>query len=83
MKLEWVPLPNHVGSEIRGLDPQKIGREEADALRDAFLRNSVLLFRDAQLTPESHLEVTRILAEPEIHPMAPTRARPPPARPTA
>jgi len=78
MEFELVPLPNHVGSEIRGLDPREIGGAEEDALREAFLGNSVLLLRDAQLTPESHLALTRILGEPEIHPMAPTRPGQPP-----
>ncbi len=78
MKFELVPLPNHVGSEIRGLDPREIGGADEDALREAFLGNSVLLLRDAQLTPESHLALTRILGEPEIHPMAPTRPGQPP-----
>lgn len=78
MEFELVPLPNHVGSEIRGLDPREIGGAEEDALREAFLANSVLLLRDAQLTPESHLAITRILGEPEIHPMAPTRPGQPP-----
>lgn len=78
MELEFVPLPNGVGSEIRGLDPREIGEAEETALREAFLRNSVLLLRDAQLTPESHIALTRILGEPEIHPMAPTRPGQPP-----
>ena len=74
MKLEFVALPNHVGSEIRGLDPREIRGVEEVAFREAFLHNSVLLLRDAQLTPDSHLALTRILGDPEIHPMA--KARP-------
>lgn len=78
MKLEFVALPNHVGSEIRGLDPRGIGGAGEAALREAFLYNSVLILRDLQLTPESHLALTRILGEPEIHPMAPARPGHPP-----
>jgi len=38
----------------------------------------VLLLRDAQLTPESHVALTRILGEPEIHPMVKPRPGLPP-----
>jgi taurine dioxygenase len=73
IKLELVPLPNDVGSEIRGLDPDGIGPPEEAWLRDAFLQNSVLVLRGARLTPEAHIAMTRVLGKPEIHPM--TRAR--------
>lgn len=78
MELEFVPLPKHVGSDIRGLAPQDVGEAEEALLREAFLRNSVLLVRDAKLTPEAHIALTRIFGEPEIHPMAPARPGQPP-----
>ena len=37
------------------------------------MENSVLVFRDARLTPESHVALTRVLGEPEIHPMVVAR----------
>ena len=73
MALEFVPLPNRVGAEIRGLDPRRIGSEDEAALREAFLGHSVLLLRGVPLTPESHVAITRAFGEPEIHPMVLTR----------
>jgi taurine dioxygenase len=73
MSLELVSLPNRVGVELRGLDPERIDPADEEALREAFLSHSVLLLRGARLSRESHVALTRALGEPEIHPMVTAR----------
>lgn len=71
--MRWTPLPNSVGLEIRDLDVEHVSVEDSAALRRAFFDHSVLVIREADLTPASHLALARCLGEPEIYPVASAR----------
>lgn len=69
MALEFRPLPKAIGAQVLGLDPHNMSAEDITRFRDAFNRNSVLLIRDLPLDPAAHIELTRALGEPDIHPI--------------
>lgn len=70
MTLSLVSLPGSVAYEIRGIDPARLTASDREALRDAFLRHSVLVLRRVPLTPDSQLAMAEALGEPEIHPIS-------------
>jgi taurine dioxygenase len=47
------------GAEVRGIQLAKLGEDELEALRAAFVRYGVLFFRDQDLSPEDHLRFAR------------------------
>lgn len=62
---EIVPLTEHIGAEIRGIDLRKpVDAETKKALHQAWLDHIVLIFRDQHLTQEQHMEATKIFGEP-------------------
>jgi alpha-ketoglutarate-dependent taurine dioxygenase len=65
--LEIVPSGAAVGAEVRGVDlSQPVPDDVADALRDAWSKHLVLLFRDQEMTPEQYLEAARIFGKPQV-----------------
>ena len=48
------PFPAPAGAEVVGLKVDQIGAAEYAEIRQAFLAHGFLVFRDQQLTPESH-----------------------------
>lgn len=70
MALEHRSLPKAVGIQILGIDPLNLSNEEAAELRQAFNTHSVLLLRGIHLSPRAHVELTHVLGEPDIHPIA-------------
>jgi taurine dioxygenase len=63
--LEVVPTGRPVGAEMRGVDlSQPVPAELAAALREAWLRHIVLLFRDQYLDARRYLDAARIFGEP-------------------
>jgi taurine dioxygenase len=57
--LEVIPLTNHIGAEMRGLDMTKpLSDEDIEAINEAFLKHLVIVFRDQKLSQEDLLRVT-------------------------
>jgi alpha-ketoglutarate-dependent taurine dioxygenase len=65
--LEIVPSCAAVGAEVRGVDlSQPVPDDVAEALRNAWSKHLVLLFRDQEMTPEQYLEAARIFGKPQV-----------------
>ena len=63
------PLTPAIGAEISGLDvAQPIPEPTLARLRAVFLERKALVFRDQQLTPESHLAFARQFGEVDKYP---------------
>src|SRR5262249_5859869 len=61
---QFVPLTQHIGCEVRGIDLREpVASEAAAAIYRAFLDHAVLLFRDQQLAQEDLVRVTGIFGE--------------------
>ena len=59
MPLDVVPLSKALGAEVRGVDlRQPLERSAVDAIRDAWQKHIVLLFRDQDLSPEAQIAFT-------------------------
>jgi taurine dioxygenase len=66
--IQIVPLTPAIGAEIRGLDlALPIDEATFDAVRDAFHRHLVLLFRGQSLDAAQHIAFSRRFGELEIH----------------
>lgn len=62
--MEFRPLSHALGAEVLGLDISKpIGDREFDEVHRAFLRYSILLFRDQHVTREQHIAFSRRFGE--------------------
>jgi taurine dioxygenase len=65
---EVVPLSEHLGAEIRGLDISRpLSPSVAEALKRAFYEHAVLVFRGQTLVPEQHLAFGRVFGNTEPH----------------
>ncbi len=63
------PASPVLGAEIVGLDlAAGVDDETAELLREDFWRHKVLVFRNANLSPDAHVEAVRIFDEPYDHP---------------
>ncbi len=64
------PIGPAIGAEIRGVDlaTQMDDPDVLDAIRDAFLRHHVLVFRDQHLDREQHKAFGRHFGELHVHP---------------
>jgi taurine dioxygenase len=72
MTIEISSMPGAVGAlvdEGDALQLQDLSPADAEALRNAFASHSVTLIRGASLDPQSHLALTRVLGDPDIHPV--------------
>jgi taurine dioxygenase len=69
MPLRFSPLSPALGVEVHELDPKAISTPERAQLRQAYREHGVMLARGLDLTPEQHVELTRIFGEPDIHPI--------------
>jgi taurine dioxygenase len=66
--LDGVPLTPSIGMEIRGVDLSRPQSEASrEAINDALVNHSILLFRDQDLTPEQHIDFSRRFGELEVH----------------
>lgn len=62
------PVSLAVGAQVREVDlSQDLPPDTWDAIRDAFHRHSVLIFRDQELTVEDLARFVRAFGEPVIH----------------
>lgn len=65
--LEIVPSGAAVGAEVRGIDlSQPVPDDVAAALRDAWAKHLVLLFRDQEMTPDQYLAAAQIFGKPQV-----------------
>ena len=53
--MEWCPLADRVGAEVRGVDLATVDGAELDALKDLVWDKGVAVLRDQSLTPEDHI----------------------------
>jgi len=61
---QFVPLTQHIGCEVRGIDLREpVALESAAAIYRAFLDHAVLVFRGQALTQEDLIRVTGIFGE--------------------
>ena len=66
-KLQIVPSGAAVGAEVRGIDlSQPIPEDVAQALRDAWSKHLVLLFRDQEMTSEQYLKAASVFGKPQV-----------------
>lgn len=71
--LHLAPITVHLGSEVSGVDLNDLDTDLADAIYRALLDRGVLVFRDQQITSETHVALGRSfgpLADP--HPLYPS-----------
>jgi len=62
------PLNSEVGAEITGIDLSKpLDEATFAAVRDAFFKHSVILFRDQQISESQQIDFSRRFGELEIH----------------
>lgn len=76
MTIEIQPLSGALGAEARGLDPTRLDDADCAQLRAAFLEYGVLLARGlADMTPDQHIALSRVLGECAIHPIPTIRLK--------
>lgn len=65
--LAIVPTGAAVGAEVRGIDlSQPVPDDVAAALREAWGKHLVLLFRNQEMTPEQYLAAAQIFGKPQV-----------------
>ena len=78
MSIEIQPLTSAIGAEVCGVDvAAPLEAPVVGRLRDALLAHQVLVFRDQDLTPESHIAFARNFGSIKLPPV-PTRHGGPP-----
>lgn len=76
MAISIEPLSGALGARIQGLDPDRIDEVDRTRLREAFLEYGVLVVKGlTDLTPDQHIELSRILGELAIHPIPTIRLK--------
>ena len=53
--MEWFPLADRVGAEVRGIDLATVDGAALDALKELVWDKGVAVLRDQSLTPEDHI----------------------------
>ncbi len=67
-KFSVVPLNSDFGAEITGIDLScPMDDETFAAVRDAFFKNSIVVFRDQKITEEQQIAFSRRFGDLEIH----------------
>jgi len=62
--IEIIPLSSACGAEIRGVDPARpLSRKVVEAIKDAWARHLVLVFRGASITQEEQLRFAACFGE--------------------
>ena len=62
------PLAGALGAEIRGIDLKEAADRNYHAIHEAFLKYSVLVFRDQELQPADLMRVGTRFGEPCYYP---------------
>ncbi|MEM1432530.1 MAG: TauD/TfdA family dioxygenase [Pseudomonadota bacterium] len=66
--LDIVPITPRIGAEVHGLDLAALSAPALAALREAFARHRVLVFRDQRLDREAHKQFGRLWGPLQTHP---------------
>lgn len=66
--IEVRPLTPRIGAEVHGVSLAALGDGELDAIRSAFVRHRVLVFRDQDLDREAHKAFGRHFGALQTHP---------------
>jgi len=69
MTIELVSVPGGPAIEVKGLTKVPLDDADASQLLSAFRDSAVLVFRNLQLTDESHIALTRVFGDMVIHPL--------------
>jgi taurine dioxygenase len=78
MGIEIQPLTAFIGAEISGIDlGSGLEASVVAQLREALLTHQVLVFRDQDLTPESHIAFARHFGDIKLPPVATQHGGPP------
>ena len=78
MAIEIQPLTAVIGAEVSGVDlAAALDASGVAQLREALLAHQVLVFRDQDLTPESHIAFARHFGEIKLPPVATRHGGPP------
>ena len=63
-------LTEYIGAEITDIRIDRLNQTEIDEIKEAWLTHKVLVFRDQNISIESHITFGRYFGELEIHPFA-------------
>ena len=63
-------LTEHIGAEITDIRIARLNQTEIDEIKEAWLTHKVLVFRDQNISVESHIAFGRYFGDLEIHPFA-------------
>ena len=69
--MEVRPITVFIGAEISDIDIGKVNTEEIKAIKQAWLKHKVLVFRDQNITREEHISFGKHFGQLEVHPFAP------------
>ncbi|HTR96725.1 MAG TPA: TauD/TfdA family dioxygenase [Candidatus Acidoferrales bacterium] len=70
-RIEVQPMAGALGVELSGVDVSNpLEPARVAEIRDALVRNGVVVLRDQKLSREAQLRFARQLGEPEVHPIA-------------
>ncbi len=62
--MELVPIAEHIGVEVRGIDATApISATDSDRIYEAWIDNTILLFRGQSMTPEEQVKFSRRFGE--------------------
>jgi taurine dioxygenase len=61
------------GAEVDGLDVGTLTSTDRDTLRAGLAEHGILVVRGLELTPDEHVELTRVFGVPDIHPIGSIR----------
>ena len=63
-------LTEYIGAEITDIRIDRLNQTEIDEIKEAWLTHKVLVFRDQNISIESHIAFGRYFGDLEIHPFA-------------
>lgn len=69
--LDVRPIAGSLGAEILGVDLRTIDSSTTSEIRDVWLRNKVVFFRDQQLNADEYLDFASKIGQPSPYPMVP------------
>lgn len=76
MTITTTPLSPALGAQIHGLEPGRMDEADRARLRSAFLEYGVLLSKGHEsISPEEHIDLSRVLGECAIHPIPTIRLK--------
>ena len=68
-EIKIVPITPQIGAEVLGVDLGKpLSNRERDTIHNAFLKHSVLFFRNQDITIEQQKDFGRVFGELHVHP---------------